>query len=74
MINRKNDSIVIQDRTMDNKIDHYEILAIVPFSSETKKMRIFIRNQQNNNILLLVKGAESEICKLVNNNESQWLN
>jgi len=73
MFNRKNDQLIFQDNNYDSKIDRYTILTCVPFRSETKKMRIFIKDD-NDQIILMVKGAESEICKLVNNNESQWLN
>jgi len=73
MYNRKNDLIMFQDSNLNNRYDRFDILTCVPFRSETKKMRIFIKDS-NDQIILMIKGAESEICKLVNNNESQWLN
>jgi phospholipid-translocating ATPase len=37
----------------------YEILQIFPFSSETKRMGIIVRNKGTNRIMFYLKGAET---------------
>mmetsp|Transcript_105749 Transcript_105749/g.227940 ORF Transcript_105749/g.227940 Transcript_105749/m.227940 type:complete len:107 (+) Transcript_105749:14-334(+) len=73
MFDRKLNEIVIKDQCNNDMIVKWEILTTVPFRSETKKMRIVVRNMQTNQLVLMVKGAESECAKLVNENEAQWL-
>jgi len=73
MFDRKLNEISIKDKTNGDSIVNWQILCVVPFRSETKKMRIIIRMLPKGNLVLMVKGAESEITKLLSNNESQWL-
>lgn len=45
--------------------EHYEILQCFPFSSETKRMGIILRNIQHNYIVFYVKGAENVMKKII---------
>ena len=45
-------------RNADNKYENYDVLANVPFSSETKKMSILIRQVETGRYIYYVKGAE----------------
>mmetsp|Transcript_9353 Transcript_9353/g.7123 ORF Transcript_9353/g.7123 Transcript_9353/m.7123 type:complete len:160 (-) Transcript_9353:1213-1692(-) len=48
----------LQLRNAINKLENYEILANFPFSSETKKMSVLVRNKETNRYIYYVKGAE----------------
>lgn len=48
----------VQIRNADNKYENYEILANFPFSSETKKMSVLLRQKETNRYIYYVKGAE----------------
>jgi len=39
--------------------ESYEVLANFPFSSETKRMGIILRNRETNKIIFFLKGAET---------------
>lgn len=54
--NRSDDHIQIKDPT--GKVLNYEILNNFPFSSETKRMGIIVRNHTENKIMFYLKGAE----------------
>lgn len=54
--NRSDDHIQIKEPT--GKILNYEILNNFPFSSETKRMGIIVKNQTENKIMFYLKGAE----------------
>ena len=45
-------------RNADNKYENYEILANFPFSSESKKMSVLLKQKETNKFLYYVKGAE----------------
>ena len=45
--------------------ESYEILANFPFSSDTKRMGILLRNKKYNHIIFYLKGAENVILKYV---------
>lgn len=45
--------------------EEYEILNCFPFSSETKRMGIILRNKKYNYIVFYIKGAESVIKDLI---------
>lgn len=45
--------------------ENYDILAIFPFSSDTKRMGIVLRNKDTNSKIFYLKGAENVIEKLV---------
>lgn len=48
----------VQIRNADGKYENYEVLANFPFSSETKKMSVLLRQRETNRYLYYVKGAE----------------
>ena len=50
------------------KVEEYEILANFPFSSETKRMGIVVKNKETNYITLFVKGAEEVMTNKVKGN------
>ena len=49
----------------NNNEESYEILANFPFSSDTKRMGILLRNKKYNHIIFYLKGAENVILKYV---------
>jgi phospholipid-translocating ATPase len=57
-----------------DEVESYEILANFPFSSETKRMGIVLRNESNNEIYFYVKGAENVIEKLVKEDYKSFIN
>ena len=46
-------------------LEEYDILANFPFSSETKRMGIILRNKKHGHIIFYLKGAENVIEKFV---------
>ena len=48
-------------------IEKYEILANFPFSSDTKRMGIVLRNKKYNHIIFYLKGAENVMLEYVKN-------
>ncbi|CDW80139.1 probable phospholipid-transporting atpase iib-like [Stylonychia lemnae] len=52
------DRAQVQIKNSDNKYENYEVLANFPFSSETKKMSILVRQKDTGRIIYYVKGAE----------------
>ena len=52
------DRTQIQLRNPDHKYENYEVLANLPFSSETKKMSILVRQKETDRYIYYVKGAE----------------
>lgn len=54
--NRTDDSVVIKDP--NGKQMNYDILDNFPFSSETKRMGIIVKNQIEDKIMFYMKGAE----------------
>ncbi|EUD69086.1 phospholipid-translocating ATPase [Plasmodium inui San Antonio 1] len=46
-----------------NLLMEYDILLHIPFSSETKRMSIFVRNVKNRNIYFFIKGADNILIK-----------
>lgn len=59
-----NISLVERDRTYcilrnsQGGLEEYDVLASFPFTSESKKMGILLRNRQTQQILYYLKGAE----------------
>ena len=45
--------------------ESYEILLDFPFTSESKRMGIIIKNKENDDITFYIKGAETAICERV---------
>jgi phospholipid-translocating ATPase len=50
---------------------HYQILQTFPFTSETKRMGIIIRDEQTNEIIFYLKGADIVMQSIVQYND--WL-
>ena len=59
-------------RAPDNTFRQYEILQIFPFTSETKRMGIIIKDMQTKEIILYLKGADTVMQPIVQYND--WLN
>jgi phospholipid-translocating ATPase len=55
----------VQIRNAVDTIEDYEVLAIFPFSSETKRMGILLRNMIHGHIIFYLKGAENVMLKYV---------
>ena len=65
---------VIKILNANNFIEEYEILANFPFTSEKKRMGILLRNKIHNFIIFYVKGAESEMIKIIKKKFSMKIN
>lgn len=61
----------IKLRNPHGQILKYDILQMFPFSSETKRMGIIVRDTQTNEILFLLKGADVVVSQLIQ--YSDWL-
>ena len=61
----------IKLRNPHGQIMKYDILQMFPFSSETKRMGIIVRDTQTNEILFLLKGADVVVSQLIQ--YSDWL-
>ena len=55
----------IKIKNASNTIEEYKILANFPFSSDTKRMGIILKNKKHNHIIFYLKGAESVMMKFV---------
>jgi phospholipid-translocating ATPase len=66
LIHRTDKEIKIKD-SADN-IEEFEVLANFPFSSDTKRMGIILKNKQHGHIIYYLKGAENVMMKFVKNN------
>ncbi|KAI8331646.1 phospholipid-translocating P-type ATPase [Blakeslea trispora] len=51
---------------------YYDVLNIFPFSSETKRMGIIVRNRQTQELNFYEKGADTVMARIVQYND--WLN
>ncbi|KAI7900980.1 protein transporter [Cokeromyces recurvatus] len=51
---------------------HFDVLNIFPFTSETKRMGIIVKNQKTQEITFYEKGADTVMSKIVQYND--WLN
>lgn len=56
LIERERTSVTL--RNTDGNYETYEILANFPFSSETKKMSILVKQKETGRYIYYVKGAE----------------
>ncbi|KAI8982002.1 phospholipid-translocating P-type ATPase [Mycotypha africana] len=54
-----------------NQVLYFDVLNIFPFSSETKRMGIIVRNKQTQEITFYEKGADTVMAKIVQYND--WL-
>lgn len=68
----KRDLNTILLRGPDESFFEYEILQVFPFTSETKRMGIIIRDKQTNDIVFYLKGADTVMQPIVQYND--WLN
>jgi len=57
----------IKIRNANDIIEEYDVLANFPFSSDTKRMGILLRNIKHRHIIFYLKGAESIMEKFVKN-------
>jgi len=53
----------------NNNTIEYEILEIFPFTSETKRMGIIVRNVKTRKIVFYMKGADVVMSKIVQYND-----
>lgn len=58
-------------RVPDDTFREYEILQIFPFTSETKRMGIIVRDLQSGDIIFYLKGADTVMQSIVQYND--WL-
>ena len=65
LIARTDKEIRIKD-SADN-IEEFEVLANFPFSSDTKRMGIVLKNKTHGHIIYYLKGAENVMMKFVKN-------
>jgi phospholipid-translocating ATPase len=66
LISREEQFMRIRNPNLD--FEDYDILANFPFSSESKRMGIIIRNKQSKKIVFYLKGAETVMEKKVRPN------
>ena len=52
------EELFVEIKDINGKQMKYEILENFPFSSETKRMGIIVKNQNDNKIMFYLKGAE----------------
>lgn len=67
----KRDLNLIQLRAVNDKILDYKILQIFPFTSESKRMGIIVRNEITMEIIFYLKGADVVMSGIVQYND--WL-
>lgn len=71
LVNRDVNTIQLRvDAT--EEILFFDVLNIFPFTSETKRMGIIVRNRQNQEITFYEKGADTVMARIVQYND--WLN
>lgn len=69
LISRDRTSMTL--RSSDSTTLTFDILAVFPFTSESKRMGIIVRNRQNGSTTFVQKGADVIMAKLVQKND--WL-
>lgn len=65
------DMLSITLKNPDNDLEEYEVLNIFPFTSETKRMGIIVRDKATGKITFYMKGADVVMTKIVQHND--WL-
>lgn len=70
LIKRDLNSMVL--RGPQNELLEYDILQLFPFTSETKRMGIIIKDKQTDEIVFFLKGADTVMQSIVQYND--WLN
>ena len=63
LFNRTDKEITIKDTA--GNIEEFEVLANFPFSSDTKRMGIILKNKTHGHIIFYLKGAENVMMKRV---------
>lgn len=58
-------------KTPSGRLEEYEILNVFPFTSETKRMGIIVRDKVSNKIEFYMKGADMMMARIVE--ASDWL-
>lgn len=67
----KRDLNSMQLKTLNGQILNYTILQIFPFTSETKRMGIIVREESSSEIIFYLKGADVVMSGIVQYND--WL-
>lgn len=70
LVKRDRQSITLY-HTSSNTVLEFEILYIFPFSSETKRMGIVVKDVQRNEVWFMEKGADTVMAPIVSS--SDWL-
>lgn len=65
------DITTLQLRTLDQAVLTYSVLDIFPFTSETKRMGIIVKDNNTGDIMFYEKGADTVMAKIVAYND--WL-
>eukprot|EP00817_Percolomonadidae_sp_ATCC50343_P007752 CAMPEP_0117418566 /NCGR_PEP_ID=MMETSP0758-20121206/308_1 /TAXON_ID=63605 /ORGANISM="Percolomonas cosmopolitus, Strain AE-1 (ATCC 50343)" /LENGTH=674 /DNA_ID=CAMNT_0005199119 /DNA_START=1778 /DNA_END=3799 /DNA_ORIENTATION=+ len=55
----------------DNQTHEFDILAVIPFSSDRKRMSVLVRSIETNTIHIYTKGADSMMIKLASSTLSE---
>jgi phospholipid-translocating ATPase len=63
LFHRTDKEIKIKDSAQN--IEEFEVLANFPFSSDTKRMGIVLKNKKHGHIIYYLKGAENVMMKFV---------
>ena len=64
---------LIELKNLDNYIEKYEILAEFPFTSESKRMGIIVKNIEHGHIIFYMKGAENVIEKYCSEDKKSYI-
>lgn len=67
----KRDLNSMQLKTLNGQILNYTILQIFPFTSETKRMGIIVKEESSSEIIFYLKGADVVMSGIVQYND--WL-
>jgi phospholipid-translocating ATPase len=70
LIHRDLQSMTLQLNST-HQLFHYQILQLFPFTSETKRMGIIVRDEQTNDVIFYLKGADVVMQSIVQYND--WL-
>ena len=66
LVDRDQNFVVIENAAKERET--YGILAIFPFSSDTKRMGIILRHEDSGRIIFYLKGAETVVRDMVKPN------
>ena len=64
---------LIKIKDASDNIEEFEILANFPFSSDTKRMGIILKNKTHGHIIYYLKGAETVMMKFVKNDYVSYI-